>query len=74
MSLLHFFKPLDTLPTAEQTGLSVHAVSSANSAVQRVLDAENTDHTRARKLKYTITFTTKYHAKVGVYGMLHKMG
>ena len=49
MRLLRFFKPLDTLPTTEQTRLSVHTVSSANSAVQRVLHEQNVDRTRAHK-------------------------
>ena len=66
MSLLRFFKPLGQLPTADQTGLPAHAVTSANSAVKRALDGEDTDRAR-RKRKYTTIFTPEDRAKVGKY-------
>ena len=53
------------LPTADQTGLPAHAVSSANSAVKRAFNGEDTDRAR-RKRKYT-TFTPEDRAKVGKY-------
>ena len=68
-SLLRFFKPLDQpLPTAEQTGLPPHAVSSANSAVKRALHGEDADRAK-RKRKYTTTFTAEDRAKVGKYAV-----
>ena len=72
MSLLHFFKPLGQLPTADQTGLPAHAVTSANSAVKRALDGEDTDHAR-QKRKYTTTFTPENRAKVGKYSKRQRL-
>ena len=67
MSLLRIFKPLGQLPTADQTGLPTHAVSSANSAARkRALDGEDTDRAKWKQ-KYATTFTPEDRAKVGKY-------
>ena len=57
------------LPTAEQTGLPAQTVSSANSAVERVLEEssqleEGADGVK-RKRKYTKTFMPEDRAQVG---------
>ena len=70
MSLLKLFKPVNDLPSAEQTGLPEHAVSSANRAVKTMLekgkcqlDGPSGDHKR----KYTMTYTAEDRAKAGKY-------
>ena len=59
------------LPTAEQTGLPAQAISSANSAVERVLEVssqlgEGADRAK-RKRKYAKTFTPEDCANIGQY-------
>ena len=66
MSLLKHFKPEDKLPTAEQTGLPVQAVSAANSAIEQALESANVDRVK-RKRKYMKTFTGEDRTKVGQY-------
>ena len=73
MSLLHFFQPLDTLTIAERTGLPVHAISPANSAVERVLGGESPDRKRAHKRRYTTTFIAEDCAKVGKYAAQNRV-
>ena len=69
MSILKFFKLVNTLPTTEQIGLSEYAVCSANHAIERMLEKQNCqqgeDLSSSRKRKYTMTFTAENRAKVG---------
>ena len=73
MSLLNFFKPVNRLPSAELTGLPEQAVSSANHAVQRMLDkerhqlGEDPSGNRGRKRKYTMTLTAEDRGKISKY-------
>ena len=72
MSLLNFFKPVNRLPSAEQMDLPEQAISSANRAVQWMLEKErhqleDPSGNRGRKRKYTMTFTAEDCAKIGKY-------
>ena len=68
MSILKFFKPVNSLPTAKQTGLLEHAVCSANYAIERMLEKEKCqqgeDLSSGHKHKYTMTFTADYRWQV----------
>lgn len=71
MSLLKFFKSVNSLPSAKETELPDHAASSANCAVQKMLEKESCqcgeDPGGDRKRKYTMSFTVEDCAKVGKY-------
>ena len=71
MSILKFFRPVNSLPTAEQTGLPEHTVCFVKHAVKRMLEKENCqqgeDLGSGRKCKYTMTFTAEDCAKVVKY-------
>ena len=56
LSILKFFKPVNSLPTAEQTKLLKHAVCSVNHAVKRMLEKDNCQQGNASTRK---TFTVK---------------
>ena len=66
MSLLKYFKPVDKLPTVEETRLPAQAVSAVNSAVERALGSADVDCVK-RKRKYMKTFTGEDRAKVRQY-------
>lgn len=59
MSLLKFFKPTNTLPTAKDTGLSEHVIREANQAVSEAPPV--------KKMKYTTTFSPDDRAEIGKY-------
>ena len=63
MSLLHYFKPISTLPTPEETGIGEAATKQANKAVQRVLESEEPP---PKQRKYT-TYSDEQRAEVGKY-------
>ena len=67
ISLLNFFKPIDSLPTAEQTGLPSNVVSAANRAVEKTLRGSDGDDDHKRPRKYTTMFTSEDRAKLGQY-------
>ncbi len=64
MSLFHYLKPINRLPTAEQAGLPATIVQEVNQAVQDALDC---DTRTGKKRKYTVTFTPGDRAAIGQY-------
>ena len=67
MSILTFFKPKRTLPTAENTGLSEHMTREANKAVESALQKESEAPPERKKRKYTTTFSPEDRAEIGKY-------
>ena len=71
MSLLKFFKPVNSLPSAKETGITDHAASSANHAVQKMLEKESCkrgeDPSGDWKRKHTMSFTVEDCAQVDKY-------
>ena len=67
MSLRKYFKPASALPTLKESGLSMHATTEANKAVERALQRETEAKSTGRKRKYTSTFTLKERAAIGKY-------
>ena len=63
MSLLHYFKPISTLPMLEETGIGEAATKQANKAVQQVLESEQPP---SKQRMYT-TYSNEQQAKVGKY-------
>ena len=57
MSLHKHFKPANALPTPKESGLSMHATTEANKAVEST----------GRKRKYTSTFIPEERAAIGKY-------
>jgi len=49
MSILTFFKPTNTLPTAKNTGLSEHVTREANKAVENALQEKEAPPTAVMK-------------------------
>ena len=66
MSLRRYFKPISTLPTPEETGISAVATKEANKAVKRVLDEDKSEKPPLKLRKYT-TLSDEQRAKVGKY-------
>ncbi len=67
MSLLNYLKPVNRLPTLEQAGLPVNVAQQVNQAVEKAMDhAPNADG-RAKKRKYSTSFTPEDRATIGRY-------
>ena len=49
MSLRKYFKPASALPTLKESGLSMHATTEANKAVERALQRETEAESTSRK-------------------------
>jgi len=49
MSLRKYFKPASALPTPKESGLSMHATTEANKAVERALQRETEAESTGRK-------------------------
>ena len=67
MSLGKYFKPANALPTYKESGLSMHATTEVNKAVERALQRETEAKSTGRKRKCTSTFTPKERAAIGKY-------
>ena len=65
MSLLKYIKSSVGLPTAEQTGQTETAVSSANTTLQDMLEEVREKESASSQHKYTKIFTAEDCAKVG---------
>ena len=64
MSLRKYFKPANALPTPKESGLSMHATTEANKAVEKALWRETEAESTGRKRKYTSTFTPEERAAI----------
>ena len=67
MSLRKYFKPVNALPTPKESGLSMHATTEANKAVEKALWRETEAESTGRKRKYTSTFTPEERAAIWKY-------
>ena len=71
MSLGKYFKPANALPTHKESGLSMHATTEVNKAVERALQRETEAKSTGRKRKCMSTFS-KSEQQSG--SMLLRMG
>ena len=68
MGLHRYLKPLNKLPTPEQTGLSARITAEANKALKETLASQpRSSEPSARKRKYTMAFTPEDRAAIGKY-------
>ena len=66
MSIRLYFKPVSSLPTLKETGISAVAIKEAHKAMQRVLVEQRSQQLSPKRRKYT-TFSDAQCAKVGKY-------
>ena len=66
MPIRLYFKPVSSLPTPEETGISAVATKEAKKAMQGVLDEQRSQQPSLKQRKYT-TFSDEHLIKVGKY-------
>ena len=62
MSLYRFFKPLTSVPIAEEAGLSACTAEGANKAVEEVLATQRLASPRENKKRKCTSFTPEIRA------------
>ena len=65
--LRRYFKPVAALPTAVETSVGEVATTTANKAVQQVIEGGAESGGRGRERKAYTTFTDEQRAKRGKY-------